>query len=61
MESTTRRYATPAQPPMLSSRSASSNNVSAAPIVSFRGKTGRAPRNLVTFEWGRVAVSRRGR
>lgn len=60
MKTTTRRYTSPNQAPRLSTTARPDISGSAG-IVCLHARPMRQPVPLVTFEWGRVASSRRGR
>lgn len=64
MDTTSRRYTSPARPPRLISRAGESRPAATrSPLLCLHcaGSLGHAPPRLVTFEWGRVSFSRRGR
>ena len=59
MKTTTRRYTSPKQAPRLTT--SASETAGTAGIVCLHSPPLRQAMPLVTFEWGRVASSRRGR
>lgn len=59
MKTTTRRYTSPKQAPRLTT--SPSEITTSAGIVCLHAPPRRQSMPLVTFEWGRVAISRRGR
>ncbi len=60
MKTTDRRYTAPASPPPLVSRPVRAASPIAAPLLCIRcaDGLGHASRGLVSFGWGRVALSR---
>lgn len=59
METTARRYSTPVSPPRLIVRAGGESTASVTPVLCLRcgGGAGHAVPRLVSFDWGRVALS----
>lgn len=59
METTARRYSTPATPPRLVARPEAASSAVHAPVLCLQcaGGSGHAAPSLVSFAWGRVSPS----